>query len=297
MVPENVGERHLEVPLCRNYSLLAQHSTPRRARQVHKLATSRHAPADWMWHAQMVVASWAGQRTTQIASAMHCHPQTVRERLQAFNERGLEGLGIHPGAGRPPRLTQEERSRILDLVRHPPPGKLVREPDGGELQASDPTQPGEWTLDTLTGAAQAQGIQVARSQVRRIVLHEGMKWRHTHLWANESGPELCRKRTAVVTCYTQAPANVTTLCVDELGPVSARTYPPSPGWSPSGHHIKSPLEYSRGFDKAWAYGALAVSTGQTLTLTTSSRNTSWLFAVAGRHRSGLPAQRPPARRR
>lgn len=67
---------------------------------------------------------------------------------------------------------------------------------------------------------------------------------------------------------------MTTLCVDELGPVSARTYPSAPGWSPDGHRIKAPLEYSRGYEKAWVYGALAVRTGQTLTLTTTSRNTT-----------------------
>jgi hypothetical protein len=30
----------------------------REARQVHKLATSTHAPADWIAHAKMIVRSW-----------------------------------------------------------------------------------------------------------------------------------------------------------------------------------------------------------------------------------------------
>ena len=62
--------------------------------------------------------------------------------------------------------------------------------------------------------------------------------------------------------------------MDELGPVSARTYPSAPGWSATGHRIKQPLEYSRGLDKAWVYGALAIRTGQALTLTTLARNTT-----------------------
>jgi transposase len=56
--------------------------------------------------------------------------------------------------------------------------------------------------------------------------------------------------------------------------VTPRTFPPAPGWSPDGHRIKAPLEYSRGSDKAWVFGALRVRDGQTLTQTTASRNTA-----------------------
>jgi hypothetical protein len=54
--------------------------------------------------------------------------------------------------------------------------------------------------------------------------------------------------------------------------VSARTYPPAPGWSPDGHRLKAPLEYSRGYDTLWVYGALCVRDGHAVTLTTASRN-------------------------
>lgn len=56
--------------------------------------------------------------------------------------------------------------------------------------------------------------------------------------------------------------------------MSARTYPPAPDWSPDGHRIKAPLEYSRGAEKVWVYGALRVRDGQALTLTARSRNTA-----------------------
>jgi transposase len=46
-----------------------------------------------------------------------------------------------------------------------------------------------------------------------------------------------------------------------------------------GHRIKAPLEYSRGLDKAWIYGALQVSTGKALTLTAPARNTVGYLAL------------------
>jgi transposase len=165
----------------------------REARQVQKLATSRHAPADWSAHAQMIVRSWKGQRTRGIATALQCHPQTVRERLQAFNARGLEGLGMRPGSGRKPRLSEAERSALIALARTPPPGKLVPAPDSGELQARDETKEPEWTLESLTTAARAQGIQVARSQLRCILLREGVRWRKTRLWATSTDPDFAPK--------------------------------------------------------------------------------------------------------
>jgi transposase len=162
-------------------------------RLVRKLAASRHAPADWVWHAKMIVRSWDGARTSTIATELGCNMQTIRERLQAFNERGVDGLGIKPGGGRRPRLVEAERSVIIALARSTPPGKLVPERDSGELLATDEQGAGEWTLDTLTEAARAKGIQVARSQVRRILLAEGVRWRRTRLWATSKDPEFAPK--------------------------------------------------------------------------------------------------------
>ena len=66
---------------------------------------------------------------------------------------------------------------------------------------------------------------------------------------------------------------MTVICADELGPVTPRTFPPPPGWSDDGHRIKVPLEYGRGPEKVWVYGALRVRDGQAVTLTARARNT------------------------
>ena len=65
------------------------------------------------------------------------------------------------------------------------------------------------------------------------------------------------------------------ICADELGPVIPRTFPPAPGWSPGGHRIKAPLEYSRGPEKTWVYGGLRVADGQAVTMCASSRNSAF----------------------
>jgi transposase len=164
----------------------------REARQVHKLAASRHAPADWIRRARMIARSWDGLRTAAIAAELGCHPQTVRERILRFNAEGVDGLGDKPGPGRRRRLTEAERSVIIRLVGTAPPGRRVRQVDGS-LAAADPDAAAHWTLDALTAAARAQGIVVARSQVRRILLAEGIRWRSPRSWLVSKDPDFSPK--------------------------------------------------------------------------------------------------------
>jgi len=161
-------------------------------RKVRKLAGSRHAPGDWIFRARIICRSWQGLGNAEIAEELGCHPKTVRKRIHRFNDEGIDGLGDRPRAGRKPRLTQLQRSKIIALVANNPPGKLLTEPDG-VLRAEDETKPAYWTLDALAEAAQEIGIEIGRSQVRRILLREGVRWRNTRPWAQSSDPEFAPK--------------------------------------------------------------------------------------------------------
>ena len=157
-------------------------------RKIRKLAGARHAPADWIRRAQMIALSWDGLRVPAIAAALGCSQKAVRYRLARFAADGLDGLGDRPGAGRRPRISQDQRSQLIALVASPPPGRLERD-GAGELSAADATGPAVWTLDALTAAARAAGIGIARSQVRRILLADGVRWRRPRSWATSPDPE------------------------------------------------------------------------------------------------------------
>jgi len=150
-------------------------------KQVRKLAGSRHGPADWILHARMVARSWDGERVEAIAKELQCHPQTVRRRLHRFNAQGIEGLGDRPKAGRPRRLTSEDDSKLIALVNQAPPGRLVTQRDGS-MVARDEEAEAQWSLNALAQAAKEAGIAVKRSQIRTILVREGVRWRHTHSW-------------------------------------------------------------------------------------------------------------------
>jgi transposase len=96
-------------------------------RQIRKLAASRHGPADWIMHARMVALSWDGKRVEAIAKEVQCSAQTVHRRR--FDAEGIEGLGDRPRSGRPSRLTERERSKLIALASKAPPGRLERQAD------------------------------------------------------------------------------------------------------------------------------------------------------------------------
>src|SRR5215472_14433558 len=58
---------------------------------------------------------------------------------------------MREGTGRKPRLTEQERSRVLSLAKQPPPGRLERR-TSETLEARDEQGTAHWTLDALTGA-------------------------------------------------------------------------------------------------------------------------------------------------
>ena len=164
---------------------------PAEERTIRRLAGARHAPGDWIQRAQMITHSWDGLRTTQIATRLGCHPRRCVSGCTASTPR-RRGLGDRPGSGRPRRLTEHDRGRIIALARSQPPGRLHQ---GGEglLPPAQPEAPAHWTLDTLAQAAQAEGLQVARSQVRRILISERVRWRPTRSWTTSTDPDFAPK--------------------------------------------------------------------------------------------------------
>jgi transposase len=88
-----------------------------------------------------------------------------------------------------------DRGQIIALARSDPPGRLRRQPDGtlGLDRPEQTDQPSQWTLDALAAAAQAEGIVVGRSQVRRILQAEGVRWRTVRSWSTSGDPDFAPK--------------------------------------------------------------------------------------------------------
>jgi transposase len=164
-------------------------------RLLRKLAASKRAPAEQVLRARTIAESWDGADTATIAASLGCHPQTVRDRISRFNADGLDAI-VAASGGRRPRLTEPQRRELVAMVERLTHGQQP-EYDLGVAAPSrdDPIlvrRPSSVTLDMLVTAARRRGIEVRRSQLRRILLAAGLRWHPTYSWG--PGDVSSRKR-------------------------------------------------------------------------------------------------------
>ena len=108
----------------------------------------------WARRAQLVMAAWRGDSVTSIATKAGLTPHTVKRWLAMFDEQGVPGLMAQPGSGRRSRVSDGDRDRIVAVARK-----------------------GRWTLESLTEAVRAEGINLGAGQLRKILIAAGVNWR------------------------------------------------------------------------------------------------------------------------
>src|SRR6266702_2680022 len=86
------------------------------------------------------------------------------------------------------------------LVPQAPPGRLVTQRDG-TMVARDEEGEAKWSLNALAQAAKEAGMRVKRSQIRTILLREGVRWRQTHSWGTPRDKDFVPKerRSSAIT--------------------------------------------------------------------------------------------------
>jgi transposase len=144
-----------------------------------------------------VVLSWDGADTATIAAGLGCHPQTVRQRIARFNEEGAQSIVEVSTGGRRPRLTESQRQKLVTMTLHLVGGQAPQvdaasaaPPENGSILHGGPSKV---SLDDLVVAAQEHGIEIRRSQLRRVLLAAGLRWDPIHSWRSE--PILARTST------------------------------------------------------------------------------------------------------
>lgn len=108
----------------------------------------------WARRAQLVMAAWRGDSVTSIANQAGLTPHTVKRWLARFDQQGVPGLMAQPGSGRRSRVSDGDRDRIVAVARD-----------------------GRWTLESLTEAVRAEGIDLGPGQLRKILIAAGVNWR------------------------------------------------------------------------------------------------------------------------
>ena len=146
----------------------------------------RSSDAFTVRRAQIVLASARGERAPQIAHALGCDDQTVRDAIVAFNTRGVAALrrGSSVPHSLPHKVVTAEQVDRLRALLHRSPREF-----GHETSL--------WTLDLAAAEAARQGItprRVTGETIRAVLAQRGVRWLRAKHWITSPDPEYARKK-------------------------------------------------------------------------------------------------------
>jgi transposase len=157
--------------------------------KIERLTRARRAPMRLVTRARMVQLALKGMTAPAIARELDVSEKMVRIWLKRFAQEGVAGLDDARRSGRPRTYTEEVYSRVVAKARGLPPKPAVK--DEEEVA---PT--GHWTLDRLQSELVKDGLPIKRSQIRRILKAEHIKWQKPRTWLESDDPEFAEKRGA-----------------------------------------------------------------------------------------------------
>ncbi len=135
---------------------------------------------------QILLASSRGENAYQIAKSLGCNPQTVRNAIHAFNERGLPET-LQRGSKRPHtihRAFDPERAEALRELLHQKPRKFGK-------------QSSLWTLEMAAEVSFEEGLtkeRVSGETIRATLERLGVRWERAKRWITSPDPEYARKK-------------------------------------------------------------------------------------------------------
>jgi winged helix-turn helix protein len=134
---------------------------------------------------QILLASARGERGPQIARALSCDEQTVRNALHAFQARGLGA--VLPGSSVPHTIhvafDAAGAERLRALLHHSP--RIFGH------------QTSVWTLELAAEVSFATGLTATRvsgETIRATLARLGVGWRRAKEWITSPDPAYARKK-------------------------------------------------------------------------------------------------------
>jgi transposase len=135
---------------------------------------------------QILLASSRGENAYQIARELGCNPQTARDAIHAFNEKGLPEA-LQRGSKRPHTVQRafdpEQAEALRELLHHKP------------RQFGKDTS--LWTLDLAAQVSFEEGLteeRITGETVRATLARLGVRWERAKRWITSTGSPVRSKK-------------------------------------------------------------------------------------------------------
>ena len=134
-----------------------------------------------------------GMRVQEISQRLGMHEEYLRELIRRFNTMGFEGLVQRRRSGRPPRVTEEERSIIVEVATAPP------QAFGWPFN--------QWSLRKLQQFLVSMKLvsPVSHSTIARVLKKANVSFQRTRTWKRSSDPAYATKKNASRRCTRRHP--------------------------------------------------------------------------------------------
>jgi len=183
----------------------------RRAKEAKHFSTRERAA--------ILLASNVGNSVPQIAAMWMTDQSHVRRVIHDFNERGMASLDPEYRGGRPRRITDEQRQRIVAVAGARP-----------DCQGVALTR---WSLPRLADhLAEQQILSVSPAHLGRLLADAGLSFQRTRTWKASPDPDFEAKAARVLELCAEPPSDGgAVIAFDQMGPISLRPMAGA-GWAP-----------------------------------------------------------------
>lgn len=136
-----------------------------------------------MRRGQLISFSAQGGRVQEISAALHLHEEYVRKLIRQYNEEGLAALRTRARPGRPPTLTPEDESVVVEIAKMPP--RAFGQPFN------------QWSLRKLTDCLVGRQMIPAVSHVTigKVLDEHKVTYQRTRTWKESKDPKFASKKT------------------------------------------------------------------------------------------------------
>jgi transposase len=223
--------------------------------ELERLADSRTESHQRVQRATAIVAMADGVSNAQVARHLARHVDTVRSWRKRFATHRLAALVDRPRPLGRPRLSANDKLRIIAAATEQPPGADTA-----------------WSHRLLSEHLHLAGLTVSSSQVGRILSSVDLKPHLVRGWLTRpADPQFFTRAADVCALYRTCPDGAVVISVDEKTGITARSrkHPDQPGRP--GRRTRREFEYVR-HGTVSIIAALNVHSGQVLTHRIASNN-------------------------
>jgi transposase len=228
--------------------------------------------------AAILLASNVGNSVPQIAAMWMTDESHVRRVIHDFNERGMASLDPEYRGGRPRRIADEQRQRIVAVAGARP-----------DTQGVALTR---WSLPRLADhLADEQIVDVSAAHLGRLLADAGLSFQRTRTWKASPDPDFEAKAARVLELKAAPPPDGgAVIAFDQMGPISLRPMAGA-GWAPRGMPERQRATYHRRHGTRYVFGAYDVHNDRLRVRLRPRRRGSDNLVFLAQIRAAVPARR------